>query len=100
MKQKFNMFLCVGVTSYNEGQFSLNTYNPENLDIKHRSNALVQEVVIEVDVPDEVDINALKLKALEEALERDKADTFTRQNILIDQISKLKCLTHDDEVVG
>lgn len=99
MKQKFNMFLCVGVTSYNEGQFSLNTYNPENLDIKHRSEALVQKVEVEVDVPDKVDINALKLKALEEALEKDKADSFTRQNILIDQISKLKCLGHE-EVVG
>ena len=95
MKQKFKMFLNVGVSSYNEGKFTLSSYNVDNLDIKHRNEAMVREVEIEVDVPDVIDVNALKLKALEEALERDKLDTYTRQNILVDQISKLKCLNHD-----
>lgn len=99
MKQTFKMYLNVGVTSYNEGQYSLTSYNVDNLKITHRTEALVREVDVEIDVPDGVDINALKLKALEEALAQDKADTFTRQNILLDQISKLKCLTHDGSEV-
>lgn len=98
MKQKFKMYLCVGVGNWNEGQFTVSSYNPDNLDIKHRSDAMVKEFEIEVDVPEKVDIIALKLKALEESLAKDKAETFTRQNLLLDQISKLKCLTHD--VVG
>lgn len=96
MKKTFKMFLTVGISNWNEGNFSLQAYNPDNGDIKYRNDATVREVDVEVDVPETVDITALKLKALEDALEKDKADSFTRQNILIDQISKLKCLGHEE----
>lgn len=99
MKQKFKLFLTVGISTWNEGKLNLQSFNPDTGDIKYRNDATVSEVEVEVDVPDKVDINALKLGALEEALAKDKAETFTRQNILLDQISKLKCLGHDEEVV-
>ena len=96
--QTFEMFLCVGVASYNEGKFVLSQYNPEALKLQHRDLALVEEVEVTTPVPDKVDIVGLKVKALEDALEIDKADSQVRHNTLIEQISKLKCLTH--EVVG
>ena len=99
MKQKFKMFLSFGVSDYNKGKFSLQPYNPELVDIKYRSEALIREVEVEVDVPDKVDVTSLKLRVLEEALQKDRADSEARHNLLLDQISQLKCLGHDAEVV-
>lgn len=96
MKHTFKMYLGVGVDTWNEGQFALHTYNPDDVRIEHRSSALVREVEIELDVPDAVDLNSLKLKNLEEALAQDKAESHVRQNLLLEQISKLKCLTHEE----
>lgn len=100
MKQKFKLYLGVGVSNWNEGQYNLTGYNPEKGSIEHRSEALVREVEVEIDVPEKVDLNALKLKALEDQLAQDKVDTHVRQNILLDQISKLKCVSHDDALEG
>lgn len=93
--QTFKMYLCVGVNGYNQGQFILSQYNPENLQLKHRDTAVVKEVEVTIEVPDKVDITGMKIKALEEALEIDKADSHVRHSQLLDQISKLKALTYD-----
>lgn len=99
MKQKFNMFLCIGISDYNKGKFSLQMYNPNNGDIKYRNEAMVRQVEVDIDVPDNVDINGIKISVLEEALFKDRADSEVRHNLLLDQISQLKCLGHDAEVV-
>lgn len=100
MKQKFKMYLCVGINRTHDGkpQYSLSRWNPDTGDIKYRTEALVQEVEVEVEVPDTIDITAVKVKVLEEALEKDRAESQVRQNTLVDQISKLKCLTHEEPV--
>lgn len=95
MKQTFGMFLCVGVGDHNEGKYHLESYNPESTSIGTRYSALVNQVDVEVDVPDGVNVIDLKLKALEESLEKDKKASALRQAVLADQISKLKCLTHE-----
>jgi len=97
-KETFQMYLCVGVNGYNEGKFALTQYDPEALQLKHRDTALVKKVEVTIEVPGKVDIVGLKVKALEEALQMDKADSQVRHNLLADQISKLKCLTHDSGI--
>lgn len=99
MKQKFDMFLCVGVSDYNKGKFSVQPYNPDKGDIKYRNEAMVRPVEVEVDVPESIDVNSIKIRVLEEALFKDRADSEVRHNLLLDQISQLKCLGHDAEVV-
>lgn len=99
MKQTFKMFLCIGVADYNKGKFSLQMYNPDNNDIKYRNEAMVRPVDVDVDVPDNVDITGIKIRVLEEALFKDRADSEVRHNLLLDQISQLKCLGHDAEAV-
>lgn len=96
MKHTFKMYMGVGVANWNEGKFELFSFNPEDVRIEHRTSALVREVEIELDVPDALDLNSLKLKNLEEALAHDKAESHVRQNLLLEQISKLKCLTHEE----
>lgn len=98
MKQKFKLFLVVSVRPNHEGkaEFGLSRWNPDTGDIKYRTEAMVQQVEVEVDVPDTIDLNAVKLGVLEEALKNDRAESQARQNLLLDQISKLKCLGHDE----
>lgn len=100
MKQTFKMFLCVGITPSHDGkpQYSLSRWNPDTGDIKYRHEALVQEVEVELEVPDTIDLTTVKLRVLEEALQTDRAESQVRHNALIDQISKLKCLTHEEPV--
>lgn len=97
MKQKFKMFLCVGINPTHDGksEYALSRWNPDNGDIKYRSEAMVREVEVEVDVPDTIDITAIKVNVLEQALHTDRVESQVRQNELIDQISKLKCLGHE-----
>lgn len=99
MKQTFKMFLVVGIHPTHDGKpaYSLSRWNVDEGDIKYRSEAMVKEVEVEVDVPDTLDLNSLKLNVLEEALKTDRAESQVRQNALLDQISKLKCLSHDGE---
>jgi hypothetical protein len=97
MKQTFKMYLVVGINPTHDGkpQYALSRWNPDNGDIKYRTEATVREVEIEVDVPDTIDLTDVKIKALEEALQADRAESQVRHNTLMDQISKLKCLTHE-----
>lgn len=101
MKQKFKMFLCVGINPSHDGkpQYALSRWNPDEGGIIHRREAMVQEVEVEVEVPDTIDLTSVKIKVLEENLQQDRADSQVRHNALLDQISKLKCLTHDEEPV-
>lgn len=97
MKQKFKMFLCVGINPTHDGkpEYALSRWNPDKGDIKYRSEAMVREVEVEVDVPDTIDITAIKVNVLEQALHTDRVESQVRQNELLDQISKLKCLGHE-----
>lgn len=99
MKQKFKLYLCVGINPSVDGkpQYSLSRWDPDTGDIKYRHEAKVVEVEVEVEVPDAIDITSVKIKVLEEALQTDRAESQVRHNTLLDQISKLKCLTHDED---
>lgn len=100
MKQKFKLFLCVGINPTHDGkpEYALSRWNPDNGDIKYRSEAMVREVEVEVEVPDTIDITSIKVNVLEQALQTDRAESQVRQNALLDQISKLKCLGHEDSL--
>lgn len=50
----------------------------------------------EIDIP-EYDARGLMIESLEFSIEKERADSQIRVNILLDRISKLKCLTHESE---
>lgn len=91
--QKFKMFVVVGTGDLNHGRVRLADYEPNSTDV-HFSARLLKEIEVETDVPD-FDLNQLEIDSLEKAVESERADSQMRVNILLDRISKLKCITHE-----
>lgn len=96
--QKFKMFVVVGVGKWNHGQVELSKYKPSE-DASggigdNFATRFLSEVEIEVDVPDH-DLVALEVDALEKAVQREKADSQVRVNVLLDRLSKLKAIGHE-----
>lgn len=50
---------------------------------------------VDLDFPD-VDINQAKIEALKEQIQQERADSQVRQNLLLDRISKLQAIGHDE----
>lgn len=94
MKKTLKVFLVVGVSSYNKGEVSIDSFNPDLLPLAQRSRMKLKELEIEVEVPD-FDFNSMMVESLEAVVEKEKADYQVRQNFLLDQISKLKCITQE-----
>lgn len=99
--QKFKMYLVVGTGSVNHGRVELTQYEP-SLKVDSMTAMigvrLLKEVECEFDVP-EFDLRAMEIDALEKSVIAEKADSQVRVNLLLDRISKLKCLTHAAEVL-
>lgn len=98
--QNFKMFLTVGTGSLNHGRVELSMHKPSLKTDPTTSlvgSRLIREVECEVDVP-EFDLCAMEIEALEASVKSERADSQMRVNLLLDRISKLKCLTHEAEV--
>lgn len=99
--QKFKMFVVVGVGTYNHGEVELSKFKPS--DEASGSHSCVMfatrflseaEAEVEVEVPT-FDLVSLEVDALEKAVQREKADSQVRVNILLDRLSKLKAIGHE-----
>jgi hypothetical protein len=55
---------------------------------------LLSTVEQELEIPD-IDLVAAQIDGLEKAVQAERAESQSRVNILLDRISKLKCITHD-----
>lgn len=96
--QKFKMFVVVGVGKWNHGQVELSKYKPSE-DASggvgdNFATRFLSEIEVDVDVPGH-DLVALEVDALEKAVQREKADSQVRVNILLDRLSKLKAIGHE-----
>lgn len=93
--QKFKMYIVVGTGKFNHGDISLRDYEPstDDSDIGW-SKRIIGTTDIEVDVP-EFDIGSLEIIGLEKAIQKERADSQVRVNILLDRLSKLKAIGHD-----
>lgn len=98
--QKFKMYMTVGTGSCNHGKVILSPYRPSikaDATTSLIGERLLREVECEFDVP-EFDLRSIEIEALEKSVIAEKADSQVRVNLLLDRISKLKALTHDDPV--
>jgi hypothetical protein len=90
MKKTFNLFLH---------KSELGAYQVFNSDMSEYLNGSVclgsQDV--EMEIP-EVNINNLLIDKLETDVQKERAESQSRVNLLLDRISKLKAITHDVEV--
>lgn len=96
--QTFKMFICVNVGAYNRGGIELQSFKPcEDGGPADFGRRLIQEVDVEVDVP-EFDVVGLEVVALEKTIQKERADSQVRVNLLLDRLSKLKAIGHDAPV--
>ena len=92
--QTFKMFMVVGTGSYNHGEVSISKFKPDNKPDSMFGTRLIKEVECEFDVP-EFDLRQMEIDALEKCVIAERADSQVRVNLLLDRISKLKCLAHE-----
>lgn len=92
--QTFKMFMVVGTGTFNHGEVSVTKYAPGEKPDDMFGTRLIKEVECEFDVP-EFDLRQMEIDALENCVQAERADYQVRVNILLDRISKLKCLTHE-----
>lgn len=95
-KQKFNMFLCVGVGDCNRGIVSVQHFEPSVPTSSDYlvGKALIKEFQIEVDVP-EFNVVEAQVVMLEKSLEIDRKESLARQGLILEQIAKLRCISHE-----
>lgn len=96
MKEKIKAYLVVGISSWNTGRLEIQPYDPDLTDLANRHVMKLRELDLEVDVP-VYDINTMMVESLEAVMVKEKADFQVRQNLLLDQISRLKCITQEQK---
>lgn len=93
--QKFKMFIVVNTGTFNHGEVELQSYKPdETQKDTYFAKRLLGETEVEAEVPS-FDIVMLEIENLEKAVQREKADSQVRVNILLDRLSKLKAIGHE-----
>lgn len=94
--QKFKMYVSVGVGEYNRGSVFVQSGVPTREDDLDFGRKVLSVHDCEFDVP-EFDPVTLEVESLEKAIQRERADSQVRINIMLDRISKLTCITHESE---
>lgn len=79
---------------FRAGINTVDQYDFRNLPECMNGRVWVGQCEVEIDFPD-VDITSLQIEQLEKDLQKDRADSQVRQNILIERISKLKAIGHE-----
>lgn len=92
--QQFTLYMLVTTHGYSKGDVSILPFDDSTFSYT-KDKKLLKAFTIEQDVP-EFNLETLEIEGLEEELRKDRAESQRRQNILIDRISKLKAIGHDD----
>lgn len=95
-KQVFKVFICKSISQYSSGDIVVSTFDHSQAYGSHASDyVLLGTQEIEVDVPD-IDTTQAQIDALNEQIRTERAESQNRVNILLDRISKLQCIAHEE----
>lgn len=94
-KQTFTLYITQSIAAYGDGKVSVNDFDmSKSYNGKPSEYILLGTVEQELEIPD-IDLVAAQIDGLEKAVQVERAESQSRVNILLDRISKLKCITHD-----
>jgi len=94
-KQTFTLYITQSIAPYGGGQVGVNDFDmSKSYNGKPSDYILLSTVEQELEIPD-IDLVAAQIDGLEKAVQAERAESQSRVNILLDRISKLKCITHD-----
>lgn len=91
-KQKFTVYVCASLRDWEFGRLQVTDYDPT--PYPEFKSSLICAHEIELDVP-EFDIRDKAIFMLEREVEKERADSQVRVNLLLDRISKLKAIAHE-----
>ena len=92
--QQFTLYMHVTTHGYSKGDIQILPFDASTFS-HTKDKKLLKTFTIEQDVPS-FNLETLEIEGLEEELRKDRAESQSRQNILIDRISKLKAIGYDD----
>ena len=92
--QQFTLYMHVTTHGHSKGEVIILPFDASTFS-RTKDKKLLKAFTIEQDVP-EFNLETLEIEGLEEELRKDRAESQSRQNILIDRISKLKAIGYDD----
>lgn len=94
-KQIFTLYVSASTREWEFGSIKVTDYDPTpHPEFKQ---TLISSHEVELDIP-EFDIASIAINGLESEIQKERADSQVRVNILLDRISKLKAIGHDVEV--
>lgn len=92
MKQKFTVYVCASLREWSMGEISITDYDPT--PHPEFSQALISTHEIELNVP-EFDIRNQAIVILENEIQKERADSQVKVNLLLERISKFQAIGHD-----
>jgi len=100
--QKFALYLTIGIGMHVKGVMSVSDYKPSEESAKDEKwgRITIKQYEVELDVPDSTDTRQAEIDALEAGVQKERAESQSRVNLLLDRISKLKAITHDVDADG
>lgn len=92
--QQFTLYMHVTTHGYGKGDIQILPFDASTFS-HTKDKKLLKTFTIEQDVPS-FNLETLEIEGLEEELRKDRAESQSRQNILIDRISKIKAIGHEE----
>ncbi|MBP3935008.1 MAG: hypothetical protein J6D44_14240 [Pseudomonas sp.] len=92
--QQFTLYMHITTHGYGKGDIQILPFDASTSS-HITDKKLIKKFSVGVDVP-EFNLETLEIEGLEEELRKDRAESQSRQNILIDRISKLKAIGHEE----
>lgn len=93
-KQTVTLHMYERTEDWNRGQKTVDPYDFRKLPECMGGRIWIGQVDVEIDFPD-IDTTQAHIDQLEKEVQKERADSQVRVNLLLDRIGKLKCLTHE-----
>lgn len=90
--QKFTVYVCASLDDYDFGQVYLLRFDPTGS--QYTKAALISTHEIELDVP-AFDIREQAIVVLEAEIQKERADSQAKINLLLERISNLQAIGHE-----
>lgn len=92
--QECKLYMFEDTDRIGEGRKYVSAYREHEMDHCKSHVFLLGEIFVPVDFP-ELDTRQLQIDALEQQIQKERADSQVRVNLLLDRISKLKAIAHE-----
>ena len=93
-KQIVTLYMLQEVSGLNNGKRYVSPYKEHEMSHLRGQVVLLGEVDVEIDYP-EIDTRQLQIDALEARVNQERAESQSRVNLLLEQISKLQAIGHE-----